>query len=211
VGSKLCQLILVLGLAGWLSACGSSEPPPTRPVVSDPVAACLQSLDQHHVVYDRVKDWGTAEGCGIQGAIRVKKDLTDWSRATLMACGLENSLYDFESRVLQPVAQKHFHQNVKRILNMGAYNCRNEKSEHADRLSQHALGKAIDVSGFELEDGTSLSVLKDWSGKGDRSDFLHEVAKGACGVFSVVITPNQNALHRDHIHMDIGPHKMCGS
>jgi len=27
----------------------------------------------------------------------------------------------------------------------------------------------------------------------------------------VVITPNQNALHRDHIHMDIGPYKMCGS
>lgn len=208
MGVTLWRLMLALGLAGWLSACGSSAPP--SKLVSDPVAACLAGLDQNHVVYDRVQDFSTPEGCGIKGAIRVKKDATDWSRATLMSCGLEAKLYDFETKVLNPVAQKYFQKSVRRILNAGAYNCRNERSEHADRLSQHALGKAIDITGFELDDGTSISVLRDWRGKGSRSDFLQEVAKSACGQFQVVLTPNQNALHRDHIHLDIGPYKLCG-
>lgn len=201
--------ILIVAATALLSACGSSPQQP-KPAAADTIAACLDGLDQRHVIYDRAKDFTTPEGCGIQGAIRVKKDATDWSRAVLMSCGLETVLDDFEIKVLMPTAQKYFHQNVRRIANAGSYNCRAERSEHSDRLSQHALGKAFDITGFELEDGTAISVLKDWRGKGAKSDFLHDVAKGACGVFNVVITPNQNALHRDHIHVDIGPYKLCG-
>lgn len=210
MGLRLWRMILAAGLVAWLSACDSPEVASAPRPVLDSNAACLANLDQHHVIYDRVKDWSEPGGCGIQGAIRVKRDATEWSRATLMACALESTLYTYETTVLIPAAQRYFHHNVRRVLNMGAYNCRAERSEHADRLSQHALGRAIDISGFELDDGTTISVLKDWRGKGERSEFLHEVAKGACGVFSVVITPNQNALHRDHIHVDIGPYKLCG-
>jgi len=209
VGFSGWRLILALGVMAVLAGCGSA-PSPKPVAATDAVAVCLAGLDQRHVIYDRAKDWTTPEGCGIQGAIRVKKDTTEWSRAVLMACSLETVLDDYEIKVLQPAAQKYFHQNVRRITNFGAYNCRNERSEHSDRLSEHATGKAIDVTGFELEDGTTISVLKDWRDKGAKTEFLHEVAKGACGLFSVVMTPNRNALHRDHIHMDIGPYKLCG-
>lgn len=203
-------MVLAAGLTVWLPAC-SSAPQKREPAVVDLKAACMAGLDRRHVVYEPVQDWSDPNGCGIQGAILVKRDATEWSRATLMACGLETTLYDFEVAVLQPAAQRHFHHNVKRIVNLGVYNCRNERSERSDRLSQHALGKAIDISGFELDDGTVISVLKDWPGKTERSEFLHEAAKEACGMFSVVVTPNQNALHRDHLHLDIGPFKYCGA
>jgi hypothetical protein len=36
------------------------------------------------------------------------------------------------------------------------------------------------------------------------------VAQGACKIFSVVMTPNRNAEHHDHLHLDIGPYKLCG-
>lgn len=204
------RFILLSMAMALLSACGAPPASNPRPVLTDSVAVCLADLDQRHVVYDRSKDFSTPQGCGIQGAIRIRKDATEWKRSVLMACSLEQALDDFEIQVLMPAAQKYFHQNVRSILNVGAYNCRAERSEHSSRLSQHALGKAIDITGFQLEDGTVISVLRDWRGKGDKSDFLHEVAQGACGVFNVVLTPNSNALHRDHIHADIGPYKLCG-
>ncbi|HXP95874.1 MAG TPA: extensin family protein, partial [Telmatospirillum sp.] len=80
-----------------------------------------------------------------------------------------------------------------------------------ERLSQHAFGRALDVTGFELADGTVISVMKDWRNRGAKSEFLHQVAQGACKMFSVVLTPNYNAEHHDHLHLDIGPHKLCGT
>ena len=74
-----------------------------------------------------------------------------------------------------------------------AYDCRGERGGRPERLSQHSFGRAIDISGFELDDGTTISVLRDWRDKGAKSEFLHQVAQGACRIFSVVITPNHNA------------------
>lgn len=200
-------------MVAGLAACGSTPPPPP-PIVAappaDPAAVCLAGLDQRHIVYDRVKDWHTPEGCGIEHAVRVRQSIVPFNQPALMTCEMSATLWDWENNVVQPAAQRHFGHNIGKLIHMGTYNCRAEKSEHAERLSQHSYGKAIDVSAFELEDGTKISVLRDWHGQGQKSEFLHEVAKGACHVFSVVMTPNRNALHRDHLHLDIGPYKLCG-
>jgi len=47
-------------------------------------------------------------------------------------------------------------------------------------------------------------------GTGAKALFLHEVAKGACGIFDMVLTPYSNAFHQDHLHLDTGPYKHCG-
>ena len=67
------------------------------------------------------------------------------------------------------------------------------------------------MGGFELADGTVISVKKDWRGAGKRSEFLQEVARASCEHFNVVLTPNHNRLHNDHLHLDIGPHRLCGA
>ncbi len=173
-------------------------------------AACLQSLDRRHILYQRVKDWTTAEGCGISQAVRVDRSALEWNRSTLMSCSLSAVLWDFETQVVQPAAERNFGQAVRKMSNAGAYNCRGERGGRPERLSQHSFGKALDVTGFELADGTVISVQKDWRNRGAKSEFLHQVAQGACKVFSVVMTPNRNAEHHDHLHLDIGPYKLCG-
>lgn len=199
---------LCLGLA-LLAACAAPPAPPPPP--PDPAAACLFALDQRQVLYDRVKDWTTPEGCGITGAIRLKRASLPLNRDTLMACPLALTLWDFETTVVQPAARKYLKQSANKLFHAGTYDCRGERGGRPERLSQHSFGKAIDITGFSFDDGTVASVLHDWHGKSAKAQFLHEVAQGACGIFNVVITPNHNIEHRDHIHVDIGPYKMCGN
>ncbi len=197
-----------------LTACAGEAPPPSPPPVppqDGSLAACLWTLDQQHVRYDRVRDWGRPGRCGIQGAIRLRRDDVAWSRPLLMTCHLAATLDAYELRVVQPAAWRYFRQRVRRIANVGTYNCRDERSSRRRRrLSQHAFGKAIDITGFELEDGSVISVRRDWFVPGDKAAFLHDVAKGACGLFSVVLTPDYNVFHRGHMHLDVGPYRLCG-
>lgn len=88
--------------------------------------------------------------------------------------------------------------------------------------SQHHRGLAIDVGELRLADGTTLSVLDDYHGKigaascGPRARPRAPTAKTralraiVCEVadrylFNVVLTPNFNRPHRNHVHLDLTP------
>ncbi len=87
-------------------------------------------------------------------------------------------------------------------------------------LSQHAHGLAADVVGFRLEDGTTLEVERDWPPElgeppcGEKAtvssptrealllrNLVCDVARR--GFFHVILTPNYDQPHHDHIHLDI--------
>jgi hypothetical protein len=207
---------LAILLLGLLAACASkpvAHPRPplvaAAPVLVDPASACFHSLDQLHVDYDRVADFHSAEGCGIDQAIRLKNLSIPLNRPLLLACPTALSLADFEAQIVIPAAQATLGHPVKTMTSAGSYDCRGQRSDHPERISEHAFGKAIDITGFTFEDGTRVTVLKNWFGKDANAAFLHQVAAGACHWFSVVLTPKSNKLHRDHLHLDNGPHKKC--
>lgn len=144
-----------------------------------------------------------------------------WNRPGVLSCAMARTLERFEAEVVAPIAQRILGQRVARLQHMGTYDCRVRRTEtttaaakgegsRGGRLSEHGRGQAIDIGGFELADGSVISVKKDWKGAGRRSDFLQEVARTSCQHFNVVLTPNHNRLHADHLHLDIGPHRLCG-
>ncbi len=219
-GSKLAFALLAMASLG---ACGShpltpaappppaiAAPPPMPATPADPAATCLAALDARGIVYQRQADFHTPEGCGIDWSVRVDRSAIPWNRPALMSCPFAATEWDFETRVVQPQAQKLLRHRVAMLTHLGTYACRGERGGVAERLSQHAFGRAIDVSGFTLDDGTKITLLRDWSDKGAKGRFLHAVARAACGIFQVVITPDNNSFHADHLHLDTGPYKWCG-
>ena len=52
------------------------------------------------------------------------------------------------------------------------YACRTRNSRRGARLSEHAKGRAIDISAFILADGSRITVLNGWRGS-DADDRLH--------------------------------------
>ena len=202
-------LATTLALAGCGGTSGSSSAPsPYTNSASLAGGQCFGALSQRQVDYTRLADFGSRGGCGIAMAIELNASTAALSRPATLGCPLAMALNDFERQVLQPMAQLHFGQHVARIHHFGAYACRG-RSSNAGRLSEHAKGRAIDISAFELADGTVIRVKDDWRNSGARSQFLHEVSRGACGVFQVVLGPNHDRDHHDHLHFDIGRWRLC--
>jgi len=119
-----------------------------------------------------------------------------------ISCPVAAALSVWEWEVVQPAAQKHFGQRVVRIEHLGSYSCRRIYGRSAGDWSEHATADAVDVAGFRLADGTRVSVVEDWAKGGEKAAFLRAVRGGACRLFSTVLSPDYNAAHRDHLHLD---------
>lgn len=119
-------------------------------------------------------------------------------------CSVAAALLIWRRDVLDVTAAKLFESKVDRIEQLGAFSCRRLYGRGSGPWSEHATGNAIDISGFILEDGTRISVLRDWNGDSSKSAFLREVRDGACRSFSTVLSPDYNAAHADHFHLDMG-------
>jgi hypothetical protein len=91
---------------------------------------------------------------------------------------------------------------VVEIDHFGSYNCRRMYGRASEPWSEHAHANALDVAGFRLEDGRQISVAADWNDKGAKGRFLHQVRDGACRLFATVLSPDYNAAHHDHLHLD---------
>jgi hypothetical protein len=197
--------------SGWLSAvlagtilalagCGGT---PNPSLLSG--RACLARLDAQEVSYRPVD--APSSSCQVDTAVRVSRVEARLNRPAVMSCALASRLDDFERAVVQPLAKAELGQRVVRIDQMGAFSCR--RVNGSLRLSQHATGLAIDIGGFRLSDGTTVSVEHDWNEPGPKRLFLRHLARQACGYFSVVLTPDSNADHHNHLHLDIGPDRLC--
>ncbi len=183
----------------------------------DPDAVCLHALGDDHAEFQPLGSFGEGR-CRIDNPVRLTAGSVPWNHPGILTCAMARTLVEFEAQVVQPLAQQYFGQGVRRLDHFGTYDCRTRRTvasarlgtSKAGRLSEHAKGRAIDLAGFELDDGTEVSVKHDWHRGGAAGGFLHAVARAACRRFNVVLTPNHDRLHQDHIHMDIGPHTLCG-
>jgi hypothetical protein len=96
---------------------------------------------------------------------------------------------------------------VETLLTGTSYMCRNVNNAGDGRLSEHAFGNAVDIVGFALEDGQSVTLPDGWadplSVEGRALRFAHDAA---CSRFMTTLGPEANALHRDHLHLDMGCH-----
>ena len=207
---------------------GSSPPPrvvapqPPPPQIVDPDTACLQDLATLGVSFQPVASFGDpGQGCGIANAVKVSATGSAWNRPGVLSCPMARVLANYQRDVLEPLAQQRFGQSLKKIHHAGTYDCRIRRNNstataaslggsRGGRLSEHSKGQAIDLMAFELADGTMVSVKRDWRAGGAKAAFLKDVAKASCNTFNVVLTPNHDRFHQDHLHLDIGPHTLCG-
>lgn len=117
-------------------------------------------------------------------------------------CPVAAGLALWEWHVVQPAALRHFGVKAAAVEHFGSYSCRRIYGRSEGAWSEHSSANAIDIAGFRLADGRRISVLGDWKDESAKGRFLREVRDGACRLFATTLSPDYNAAHRDHLHLD---------
>ncbi|WP_017479439.1 extensin family protein [Pseudomonas sp. PAMC 26793] len=177
--------------------------------LQDDPALCDQVLKTSGLRVTHQADSPADAACPLRNTLRVQGAEVGLSSSFLASCPLAVAFALFERHSLQPAAQAVFGQTVTRVDHLGSFACRNIYNRADGRLSQHASANALDIAGFRLADGRTISVLKDWPGDGESARFLRQVRDGACKDFNVVLSPDYNAAHRNHFHLDMGRWWVC--
>ncbi|MBP1128129.1 hypothetical protein JOE32_004596 [Pseudomonas sp. PvP025] len=177
--------------------------------LQDDPALCDQVLQTSGLRVSHQADSPADVACPLRNVLRVQGAQVTLSSSFLASCPLAVAFALFERHSLQPAAQAVFGQAVTRVDHLGSFACRNVYNRADGRLSQHASANAVDIAGFRLADGRRISVLKDWPGEGDSARFLRHVRDSACDDFNVVLSPDYNAAHRNHFHLDMGRGWVC--
>ena len=207
----MARALLALGFVAALAACGSrpSSPPSVTSVPTGAVfTSCQTGLISSGALFEALVPMRTGEGCGFEDGIKISATPSSLNQPVVLSCPTALALTRFDLDVVQPAAQRHFGKRVTKIHHVGGYACRAINGSR--KWSQHAFANAVDVMGFDVADGTRILVSRDWRANGPRANFLHEIARGACSVFKVVLTPAYDRAHHDHFHLDVGPERLCG-
>jgi hypothetical protein len=173
--------------------------------LGDSARQCRALLERAGIDFTALPPRSTDSQCGYDDAVRLTGGAVDiaYRPAGLgTSCPVAAALALWEWHVVQPAAIEHFGQTVAAIDHFGSYSCRRLYGRDEGQWSEHATADAVDIAGFRLEDGTRISIVGDWSGGGAKAAFLHDVRDGACDLFATVLSPDYNAAHRDHLHLD---------
>ncbi|WP_394837555.1 extensin family protein [Pendulispora rubella] len=133
----------------------------------------------------------------------------------MLTCNMALALSRLDA-VVQEEAKRAFGKRIVRIHQLGTFACREMKA-YPGWVSEHSYANAIDLETFTLEDGKVISVLRHF----DKADapakaegrFLRQISQRAYdeNLFSNVLTPFFDALHRNHFHIDLGRYRTDGT
>lgn len=222
-GALVASLVTLAGSRGYLAIPPEWSPwgrldVDTRPNLltryklsrlSSDSALCKQVLADTSLTYRPVPDQVTGPDCGLFDAVTIERTATAVGPPFSLTCRAAVSLALWEKHVVAPAAERHLKSPVRRIEHFGSYACRNVYGRPDATRSRHATAEAFDVAGFVLADERRIRVLGHWDDDSAEGHFLTDVRDGACRVFDGVLSPDYNAAHRDHLHLDRGPHRYC--
>jgi hypothetical protein len=227
---RLLFVLATLGSAAWLAwqAFDRWLPPqhnPFKPLdltlepgwatgtkldaLANDLPACFAALDRAGVEYTQINRENDQPECALTDALTLDQSLTPYSSTLSMSCPLAASLHMWERHVVIPAAKSILGERIERIETYGSWSCRRVNSAATGRWSQHASGDAVDISGVTLEGGRRIMVLDTFNAETPEGEFLRTIRDGACGFFSVTLSPDYNALHADHLHFDMGLFTIC--
>lgn len=166
---------------------------------SDP-AECRAVLERSGVAFTTLPPTGAGECARPDRTVLTAALLAPAGSASTCAVAAGVELWLRQS--VQPAAQTLLGSPVERIEHLGTFSCRRVNGGEAGNWSEHATGNAIDIAAFVLADGRRVSVLGDWDGEGEEATFLRSARDAACELFGTVLSPDYNAAHADHFHLD---------
>jgi hypothetical protein len=152
----------------------------------------------------------STQGCGVEEPVRVTAvQGIRLAPAATVNCDTARAFDRWVREAMLP-AMDDRGGGVSQIVIGSHYACRPRNNQRGARISEHGRGNAIDVMGFRLADGESVTVLEDYR-RGRHRRALQRMYDDACGIFRTTLGPDSDRFHRNHFHFDLARHRNGGT
>lgn len=213
--NPLVAMALALSCASCAGAGDASAPEGWAPPPPE-AAAVAYPLDGE----SRRAPGSGAPRCPVVQLLEYRGDIVAYRRPLEVNPFFRERLQQFEI-VVHEVAVQVYGRPPSAIRHFGAYNCRRIRGKA--KLSEHAFGNALDVSGFEFEPAPDargpapgafrISLEEHWGARRGvarhHARFLRELTRALAArpdIFRGMLGPGAPG-HDDHFHLDVGPHR----
>lgn len=221
--------IAAIALPLLLAACfggGERERPAPMPVRERPggpvtltgptpreTQQCFTDLSREEIRFSPLPDRDFGSGCIVTGAVELLDIGVPVTNLKSMRCPLARNFTAWVRHAVAPAAHQILGSELVKVESMGTYSCRGiigGAAGSSARMSEHGLGNAVDVAGFVLKDGRRITIERDWdSDDPEVREFLQVIHRSACRRFRTVLSPDYNAAHYNHLHLDMGRGPFC--
>jgi len=209
--------LCLAALAALLSGCsiphiggggdgGDGPRASAEPVASSPGdRQCLGTLGATGAQFTPLPDRYLGEGCSNLGTVQLHAISGEGATLSVsnigpVTCPVSAAFAAWARFGADRAARSILGSPLVSIQTMGSYSCRNVAG--SNRRSGHASASAIDIGGFVLADGRRITVTQGWNGSSEERAFLRAVQASACRRFATVLSPEYNAAHHDHLHLE---------
>jgi hypothetical protein len=217
-GVPLILLLVATGFsppavrAGQLApTVASANDAPIAPAAdSNSRAQCLSDLKSANVEFVELGRISKEE-CTVEGAVQLNAITSPFGNVSLpgkpiIACAFARQFTRWVREVAAPLTLAYMNSKLAAIETGQAFECRTRYNTVGEKLSEHAKGNAIDVTGFRLESGLNL-LVKDSSASTQLDGSLMRAYRATgCGYFTTILGPGSNEAHKEHLHFDYGLH-----
>lgn len=193
----------VLGICAVVIACGGGsregiELARSMGLPADVGAVC----DDGRILGEEIGDVDGSGACGIEDAVRVHAVGGILLKPTArLNCRTAAALKNWTATA-EEITEEVAGEKLTELRVAASYACRRRNNSSSGRLSEHARGNAIDISGVTLEGGETIRVSGNWRGTG-RAELMRALHEAGCGPFGVVLGPAADRYHQTHFHFDI--------
>ncbi len=177
-------------------------------------SACRLALTDAIAIAPSVPAISGPGGCGGEDLVRLEAVVLPDARritvkpAAILRCKMATAIANWVREDAAPLLAG-LGSEMTELDNFDSFECRGRNRVKGAKLSEHGKANALDVRGFRLANGTTLSLTDRSVARATREKVLMSV----CTRFSTVLGPASDWYHEDHIHLDLAErrnnYKIC--
>ena len=171
---------------------------------AEDTAVCDRLLSSGKVRADRIPAISEPGGCSIPLPLKLSAILLQtgstvaFDPPVTVRCSLADALSDWVRQDLVPLLSTRGG-GLAKLAGTSGYQCRSRDRIAGAKLSEHAIGNAIDISSFVLGDRSSAKVTDDVQ----NATLFAQVKLTSCARFTTVLGPGSDSFHANHLHLDL--------
>ncbi|MGE0241128.1 MAG: extensin family protein [Parvibaculaceae bacterium] len=187
-----------------------------KPNPGEDFAICRKELAELGATFT-VPDMPAASGkCKVVNPVRISAITSpagkvDFPGEPILNCIFAKQFTSWVSDIAGPVVKARTGEALVAISTGPGYECRGRNGDGSGKISEHALGNAVDIASFRLASKESMPVANVAKTGNVESRWLMALRISACGYFTTVLGPGSNAAHAEHYHFDLGLHGKSGN